>query len=770
MPITDKVSPAEVADWFRGTGVRRISLPAMQRAAVWKPAQVEALWDSMSRGFPIGAFLFTPYDNARGDRALPASQRPAASADNHSRFHLLDGQQRSNAIALGYIDPWRDPNSVAALWVDLAPSPKGARDPRQFIFRVLTQSHPWGYTRADPENRLEANARRAAMQAMKLHTEGRDDRVTPGSADLRYAWPWESDLPVPVSILLRACEARSTAAVFRRVSGEMSALPFWSAPHFDNLRAFLAAGKATPHVDLLISGLRRLRARRGKHVYRIPAQMLESASPHPDDSAAVDPVETLFVRLNAGGTRLDGEELSYSILKSIWPKSEALVDSLATGIMAPARLVMLFTRLVLARTSHDFPAQQDVAQFRRLVHGLNRAHPAFLREFRELLADGRARKLLHQASSILTADTAAGPGLPAVLVADLARSSVDSFLLLLRWLDRCDFQKANLGQLPEITRKQIVGALTTLAWYSEDGRLAAKAVWEDLEKVSNGGIRKAWEVKGRLRPALRPVRGEFPLTAPIPPGAFSEALHRRIRVLCKNHNNKAWTTWTWTRHIDSPPPADDPAFEYLSRVLKHAIGKGDDTERTEGAAMMWSRFAVTTWNLRQLVLYSQRRWLNSWFPEFDPARREQIEDTDRPWDMDHIHAANYVKNIKRPEPHFRVLRDEWHGCIGNLRAWPLELNRGDGDAPPIAKLTFPEAVEDRSDFERYGIRNQRQLLAASAIGAREPWDASTPKGDFKANYLKTELQCYPPLLRAITTRWLELYGDWYRDLKVDRLF
>jgi hypothetical protein len=768
MPAIQNITPTQVAQWFRGTGAGRISLPAMQRAAVWKPAQVEALWDSMSRGFPIGSFLFAPYDSARGNRALGNAQRMQRRTDSGPTFHLLDGQQRSNAIALGYADPWLIPNSLAALWVDLAPSPKGARDPRQFIFRVLTQSHPWGYMRSDPENRLEANARRAAMAAMKQYLAA-DAAIVPGSADLRFAWPWDCDLPVPVSILFRACNATSTPAVLRRVDAEMSKLPFWSAPRLGPLRRFLQEGHTTPHLEQLLSGVRRLRATAGNGAYRIPVQMLQVDSPQSDDNQAVDAVETLFVRLNAGGTRLDGEELSYSILKSIWPNSEQLVESLSSRIMAPARLVMLFTRLILARASLDFPPQQDVAQFRRLVHGLNKEHPTFLRDFKELLTTGRASKLLLQATSILAINER-GIGLPTVLVADIARSSPDSFLLLLRWLDRCDFEKSHIDQVSHLTRKQIIGALTTLAWYSEDSRLAVKAVWEDLEVVSERAIRSAWESKGRLRPAVRPVRGEFPLTAPISPAAFQKALHRRVRALCTNHKNKTWTTWTWTRHIDSTPPADDPAFYYLSRVLKRAIGKGDDTERADGAALMWSRFAVTTWNLRPLVLYAQRGWLNAWFSDFDPARRDQLEDTDRPWDMDHIHASNYVKNIKRPQPHLRVLRDEWHGCIGNLRAWPLELNRGDGDASPTAKLAYPETTDERSILAEYEIRSRSQLLAASVIADSSAWEASTPYNEFKTNYLKTELQCYPPLIKAITERWLGLYRGWFRDLQVQRLF
>src|SRR5688572_4529752 len=73
----------------------RAALPALQRGAVWQPRQVEELWDSLFRGFPVGAFLLAPFDEQRGRKVWG---QPSGAAPTH---HLLDGQQRSNAIALG---------------------------------------------------------------------------------------------------------------------------------------------------------------------------------------------------------------------------------------------------------------------------------------------------------------------------------------------------------------------------------------------------------------------------------------------------------------------------------------------------------------------------------------------------------------------------------------------------------------------------------------------------------------------------------------------
>jgi len=39
-------------------GRNEIYLPAIQRKFVWKPEQIESLFDSIMRGYPIGTFLF----------------------------------------------------------------------------------------------------------------------------------------------------------------------------------------------------------------------------------------------------------------------------------------------------------------------------------------------------------------------------------------------------------------------------------------------------------------------------------------------------------------------------------------------------------------------------------------------------------------------------------------------------------------------------------------------------------------------------------------
>ena len=47
---------------------------------------------------------------------------------------------------------------------------------------------------------------------------------------------------------------------------------------------------------------------------------------------------------------------------------------------------------------------------------------------------------------------------------------------------------------------------------------------------------------------------------------------------------------------------------------------------------------------RNVLLFAQRGWLAHWFPDYDPSQPDQVEDTNRPWDFDHIHPQRYLRS------------------------------------------------------------------------------------------------------------------------------
>lgn len=64
---------SQISGWQQNPAESLVELPSIQRGFVWKPKQVEDLWDSLLRGYPVGSFLFS--------RA-------------GEKLHLMDGQQR----------------------------------------------------------------------------------------------------------------------------------------------------------------------------------------------------------------------------------------------------------------------------------------------------------------------------------------------------------------------------------------------------------------------------------------------------------------------------------------------------------------------------------------------------------------------------------------------------------------------------------------------------------------------------------------------------
>jgi hypothetical protein len=118
----------------------------------------------------------------------------------------------------------------------------------------------------------------------------------------------------------------------------------------------------------------------------------------------------------------------------------------------------------------------------------------------------------------------------------------------------------------------------------------------------------------------------------------------------------------------------------------------------------------------------------------------------------------------------------WHGSIGNLRAWPFQANRGDGDNPPRRKLKHEPYLA------MFKVRTAEEVLAASFLEEGEEldcWRGSTPGSDGR------EQEWFPPgylgdgttygghrwtLLRAILGRLHRIYKAWYDTLHIGDLY
>jgi len=107
-------SPISISDVISRIGKRRYLLPAIQREFVWRPQQIEWLFDSLLQGHPIGSFLlwevrdssakteYRYYEFLQHFRERYRTHNPEFDTKGHGDFEaVLDGQQRFTALYNG---------------------------------------------------------------------------------------------------------------------------------------------------------------------------------------------------------------------------------------------------------------------------------------------------------------------------------------------------------------------------------------------------------------------------------------------------------------------------------------------------------------------------------------------------------------------------------------------------------------------------------------------------------------------------------------------
>lgn len=335
------MSLREIASWppFSGSVGELPSVvagvPSLQRGLVWRAGQVELMWDSLARGFPIGSLVVCP--KLAG---MQVTRGVSSPEDDHVTHHLLDGQQRAQAIRLGFVDPFAG-KPDATLWLDLTPGKPGGT--RAFRFRVTTKAHPWGYAADDGAGRLPVEKIRDSLNRCGFDPfdSNFEKRPLPSAC-----WPIEAVAPVPLAWLMHT-EEDTDDALAAAVESGCAALS-GKNPHGEwipGVKTALADPVRRPDLKAVWAAVRRLR-RTMIAVLNVPQAVLsESLGGGPADSA-VAVAETMFQRLNGGGTALDGDDLAYSMIKAHWPEIEASIEAVAAQRKLPeARLVTLASRL-----------------------------------------------------------------------------------------------------------------------------------------------------------------------------------------------------------------------------------------------------------------------------------------------------------------------------------------------------------------------------------------------------------------------------------------
>lgn len=258
----------------------KYNIPPIQRGLVWKPRQIEMLWDSILCQFPIGVFTLIQEDNSEN-------------------FNLYDGQQRLNAIQIGFdAKPLCDkPNEI--LWLDLK-FDRGNDPSRYFGFRLTTKAHPWGY-RLDGSAYSSADRRIAIDEAIKLMPTNEENKE---NWDIRCFKPIGADCPIPFAAITLALKNVDSCDDFiQNVERNLENYPtkIFTENHREQLSQLFNTLKRVKDYTLILKKI-------------IITKKTDNQEKENDKTL----LEVFFNRINTGGTVISDSELAYSAIKHYW--------------------------------------------------------------------------------------------------------------------------------------------------------------------------------------------------------------------------------------------------------------------------------------------------------------------------------------------------------------------------------------------------------------------------------------------------------------------
>lgn len=770
---TEILSLRQIAWWWRSEVLETqltesekeawADLPVIQRGFVWNVNQIERLWDSIARRFPIGSVMLRRLSASESEEPPVAkkqegNQEGVIRKENLRRYFLLDGQQRATSIALGFKNVWSNSSNQEekdrrTLWVDISKKPK---DERAFLFRMTSQAHPWGYS--DSMNATQEPKRISAEEMREAHKailavcsfKNLTDVKKPYEIPVNFAFPWHTEAPVPLAFILESLPLDGgvdVERVSRTILDKMHTLPVW-----DWYKNPSDTGAEEPFLEKLAEKCKKLETIlknpgdnaaaqfrslvEGLHYAlnktEIPAPVLTVYPQTLDENTPEqqDPEFNLFERINTAGTALTREEINYSMLKSVWRESSGIIDHLLDQrqICGPARLVSLLSRLLLTveERKGNTTALRDsltIPQFRKAIEsGLGKRLEKFCRD-----GDGVGAKLILSRTWELL--TGMDYGLPAVLAADITWRNEDLVLLLMTWVYRIEEERL-YGGIDESIRRSTLGFVTAIHWFSPNVSGCVRFLGGKLLACEK-------DLATFFGPTIMERLLEYKINESRVMNAISDpkSLHR---VLGSWNRTGEEPQNLWEMYFSQPSPEQQDLYAKLY--------PDDDSHKAI------SDFLNMVCHDKRLLLYAQRSYVGKWFGWFDPTQIARVNDHNVPWDFDHILPWSWVGNERIYSPVPKSVR-VFVNSIGNLRAWPAEYNRSKGN-----RAMFEEEIAE------YGLLSKTDIYDASFVKHHESWNKleELSGGDFWSS--GNELEIFRRFHPIVTARIVDIYEEWHTNL------
>lgn len=699
-------SLAEISKWAEAGS--KFDLPNVQRGFVWKAYQIEDLWDSILRKYPIGCFVLS--------KSIKASEE---------RYGILDGQQRATSIALGFASKTfkKETKQNYKLFIDLDYN-KTEKDDKEFLFRIITKSHPWGYEKKDNSKTLDINKIRKALQLYGF--------VSHLDKPLALFFPFDAALPIPFSFLVHA-ESPEKAFQDIRKWPLIKKVKFHFLQQNDSITDFETHLKKSLEKMFVLIKLRLSNYHNIPALYldikdiikNSPSEVIENGEKENkvNDNKVSDEIENLFIRLNSSGTPLRGEELNYSILKAHIDKNlQKKIESACELFIRPSRFISILFRIYTNDPeniqSGNISLRIKAKDFQKII---SEKKDGFQKYIETILEDKtyNGKTLIEYAKSLLEFHPTSNEfGFPYVIYSRIAENAPEIMFALLFRLkikkDRFEFDKD--------MHSKMLGVISLLYWLGkgENGRDYSKLqrnIWPSLSEINEA--ENFWSNATISRAQINKVMCNFP--------KFTGKNGLKELLLSKSNENRR-----------EPFEFDDSHFGFMNSTLYNT----------------------------DLVAYAQRGFLDQ---QFNPIHYG-LEDTNIPFDWDHISPQNAIsiKQLARP------IKSAYK-TIGNFRAWPYSLNREDQAATPSVKfnpLSFTSndrlAIELKyfSTVLKKEIKNSNQLkkeLLTASFCKNKTWlDCSTEK-------LRTPRE-WKPIYRLIIDRNIDIYDEWYKNLKINELY
>lgn len=406
----------QIASW--GINNTDVELPGLQRGLVWSPKQVELLWDSIFRNFPIGGFVL--------------------SENYDGKYYLMDGQQRFNSIQTGFIEP--DNNSESVLWIDIKYK-KTNNTTRTYLIKATTKIHPWGFNNDDVSSVLKTNEKRDALTEFNM--DGKNifkDKIT-----LMETYPVKAELPIPLAYLLNApLDSDSTFSNYILKKLEKLS-PVWKKKiEWENKQIEIKQDLEKQYYPIIKKLLI-------DDSYTVPFSLLPSAAIENETQTLTEQtnLEVLFTRLNTGGTPISRGDLQYSAIKAYWgDEFKTKIDMLAKDRMSPQTLALLLIRLALTMRS---PNSEKFV------------NTPTIRQIRDFAKEPETKKYIEDfifknSDSIIKKVDNALSELPQYLIMKIIYERADLYLLFMYLVfENIDIQKY-----------KIINLLLLLYWFSKD--------------------------------------------------------------------------------------------------------------------------------------------------------------------------------------------------------------------------------------------------------------------------------------------------------------